>query len=84
MSRSTSLSDLLAAADVPGWWMSSSGGDQVMRTLRQAIAEERAKQSGRPMSLFRPGGFGQAAIWLDADAINRLDELLKRPGANAA
>jgi hypothetical protein len=77
MSRSTSESNLLAAADVPAWWMSSTGGDH-MRTLRQAIADERANQSGRPMSLFRPGGFGQAAIWLDADDIRRLDDMLKQ------
>jgi hypothetical protein len=77
MSRSISESNLLAAADVPDWWMSSSG-DQVMRTLRQAIADERANQSGRPMSLFRPGGFGQAAIWLDAEAIKRVDDMLQR------
>ena len=78
MSRSISESDLLAGADVPDWWMSSSGGDQVMRTLRQAIADERANQNGRPMSLFRPGGFGQAAIWLDAEAIKRIDDMLQR------
>lgn len=45
-----------------------------MRTLREALTQ--ACASDQPISLFRPGGFGQSVVWLRHDEVRRLHAAL--------
>ncbi|MBL8544346.1 MAG: hypothetical protein JNJ63_11125 [Hyphomonadaceae bacterium] len=66
--------EALDIADTPAWWMGPDGPRQAMRTLRAAL-NDMAAHEGRAF-LFRPGGFGAAAIWLCSDQISALRTLL--------
>ena len=76
MSRSVSDSDLIALADKLAWWMPSWPGEERMRTLREAITEGMARPASERLMLFRAGGFGEPAIWLERDDLTRLSQLL--------
>ena len=73
--------EAIALADVPDWWIGASAQAQKMRSLREALAEAAAEERPR---LFRPGGFGVAAIWLSGEDIHRLHGVLSKIDASAA
>jgi hypothetical protein len=81
MSRTPSDPELIAIADRMDWWMPSWQDAHRMRTLRQAIEEAMAREDLERVTLFRAGGFGTPAVWLNADDVRRLANLF---GAAAA
>lgn len=74
--------EALAIADKPDWWLSRDGGAQSMRSLRQAIGAVAARDD-RPF-LFRPGGFGDPAIWLSPEQISVFRQLFASQADQAA
>lgn len=74
--------DALKAADKPDWWMGPDGELKAMRSLRQAL--DAVASHAERTYLFRPGGFGDPAVWLGAEDIVRLRALLAEESERAA
>jgi len=81
MSRTISDAELLAIIDRPDWWVPNRPDVQRMRTLREAMEEAMARDDFDRATLFRAGGFGAPAVWLDADDIRRLAKLSRAAAA---
>jgi hypothetical protein len=81
MSRTPSDAELVAIADRLDWWMPNWPDVQRMRTLREAIDAAMGREDFERVTLFRAGGFGAPAVWLNAGDIRRLADLFRNAAA---
>lgn len=71
--------EALALADKVDIWIVSGEEAGAMRTLREALGLCLGR--GPSAKLFRPGGFGDQAVWIDAAQAARLHDQLMQAAA---